>query len=300
MAGELLPVVPGGNALQEFLSGKVQTQKRRLTLYAIASFWEAAANGFALWIAMTEVNLAGLCEVFLVVPLVIVLVRMAVVLHLMRSFHIIGTMGDGAEAVRRLRVIVSSSCWLCSTASLTVFAALLTMWHGFWFLLILCHEVSADEAPTASFLSIIACACTAVNMCMWWSCERIVKDIPDKPVLDQADREWSNAIRLVPFKALAKEVDELVNAAAAEVKGNKQKVAPAPLALPEHCTICLEEFSPLDVVARLPCEHTFHPHCVHKWLRGTWQCPFRCSMLAKKVDVLLDLRPDAAVSYAWR
>ena len=35
---------------------------------------------------------------------------------------------------------------------------------------------------------------------------------------------------------------------------------------PEMCSICLDEYSPDEMVAELPCGHIFHSDCISKWL----------------------------------
>lgn len=47
------------------------------------------------------------------------------------------------------------------------------------------------------------------------------------------------------------------------------------------CAICLDDFESTGgpmAAARLPCGHTFHAHCVARWLQqgGGRLCPFRC------------------------
>lgn len=49
--------------------------------------------------------------------------------------------------------------------------------------------------------------------------------------------------------------------------------------LDSACAICLDDFSPDCIAARLPCSHVFHDQCFRGWLRmgrpELW-CPMRC------------------------
>ncbi|KAK9998619.1 hypothetical protein SO802_018222 [Lithocarpus litseifolius] len=50
----------------------------------------------------------------------------------------------------------------------------------------------------------------------------------------------------------------------------------------DRCAICLEDFEDGDVCRKLyTCKHTFHKHCVDKWLTINTHCPLcRCSAKA--------------------
>jgi len=43
--------------------------------------------------------------------------------------------------------------------------------------------------------------------------------------------------------------------------------------LTNDCTICLERFSPRQLCITLPCNHTFHTHCITEWLNKELTCP---------------------------
>lgn len=40
-----------------------------------------------------------------------------------------------------------------------------------------------------------------------------------------------------------------------------------------HCTVCLENFIPLEKLVKLPCEHYFHKVCLSPWLAMRSSCP---------------------------
>lgn len=41
----------------------------------------------------------------------------------------------------------------------------------------------------------------------------------------------------------------------------------------EECAVCLDAFRRRSRVARLPCGHHFHDHCIAEWLRKDHRCP---------------------------
>mmetsp|Transcript_153275 Transcript_153275/g.372153 ORF Transcript_153275/g.372153 Transcript_153275/m.372153 type:complete len:302 (+) Transcript_153275:80-985(+) len=44
----------------------------------------------------------------------------------------------------------------------------------------------------------------------------------------------------------------------------------------ESCLVCLSDFKDSDVIAQLPCGHSFHRGCIEEWLAVRPQCPLRC------------------------
>jgi len=41
----------------------------------------------------------------------------------------------------------------------------------------------------------------------------------------------------------------------------------------DRCVVCLFQFKKLELGVLLPCRHSFHPKCVHPWLRQNMTCP---------------------------
>lgn len=41
----------------------------------------------------------------------------------------------------------------------------------------------------------------------------------------------------------------------------------------KYCIICLEGLEVGSDASRMPCSHTFHDHCVEKWLKQSHCCP---------------------------
>jgi hypothetical protein len=58
------------------------------------------------------------------------------------------------------------------------------------------------------------------------------------------------------------------------------------------CSICLNEYSPDDLVVKLPCGHIFHPTCIESWLNVSQLCPVDRSNV---VDLLADKQADSIV-----
>lgn len=49
---------------------------------------------------------------------------------------------------------------------------------------------------------------------------------------------------------------------------------------PEACRVCLVKFEPSTCVVQLPCQHTFHPQCISRWLT---QCKGTCPLCSAAV-----------------
>ena len=56
------------------------------------------------------------------------------------------------------------------------------------------------------------------------------------------------------------------------------------------CSICLESCSP-QTAKTLSCGHSFHPECIHSWLKGSQTCP-NCRRLIKSPQHCLCCRRD--------
>ena len=41
----------------------------------------------------------------------------------------------------------------------------------------------------------------------------------------------------------------------------------------EECIICLCQYENKDVLRTLPCQHTFHCHCIDRWFEASMECP---------------------------
>lgn len=42
----------------------------------------------------------------------------------------------------------------------------------------------------------------------------------------------------------------------------------------QECCICLESFQKGDVLICLPCDHRYHPRCLHPWVQACGDCPY--------------------------
>merc|ERR1719329_498437 len=58
----------------------------------------------------------------------------------------------------------------------------------------------------------------------------------------------------------------------------------------ESCAVCLAEFSPGDVLQRLPCGHHFHRCCAGTWLARSKKCPLCMGTIDSPSACLSSLR----------
>jgi len=249
-------------------------------------------------VAFSQLKLADFFVRFLAIPLFIGVVRVYLAMRLVRCY----CQMERADLVTALERIGSShsSTWLCSAATLAIFAALLAMWHGFWFLLMVFYEGTPDEAAAVAILVGFSLICTLANGCLWWNCAKIIQDIPDKPddvgvlrrLVDRVRR--TRSIRFAQHKQLEAEAEiaRVATEQRREVPGDEDLPVVLP---PESCVVCLEEFSPDNLLAQLPCGHIFHPMCVHNWLREGDRCPFRCDVAPRRPPQ--SLRPQVQTRY---
>lgn len=288
--------------MMQMLNWKVEAQKQRLRLCAVEAAGEVSFLLAATYVSATQLEHSTFFVRFLSLPIFIGIWRTAIAFWLMSVYRQMEHQ-DVAVSLRRLSNGFSVGYWVCAGACLAVLSCSMAMWHGFWFVLMLwCYEGAPAETTVLFLMSIAAVGFMTVNGAMWWHCGRIIRDLPDKPDNDgiflRLDRiRRSRTIRLAPFRVLAAEA-EIARALSKEK--DVPELPPARLLKPESCVVCLEDYTPDDVLAQLPCGHIFHPSCVHQWLGEGWRCPFRCSLgFLDKTRKAYALRPDVSVSWAW-
>jgi hypothetical protein len=73
---------------------------------------------------------------------------------------------------------------------------------------------------------------------------------------------------------------------------NRVKVSECNEYWEQCCPICLDDFNPEHVVAKLPCKHAFCVHCIEDWMDRSRACPMcqvlvdeECNRLACKTEV---------------
>jgi len=162
-----------------------------------------------------------------------------------------------------MSTVHSRNFWSCSAAMLTCLSCILMVWHAIMFLLMTGYQGEAgnhEEAFAAKFLLGESAAFVVVNWLIWRDFVNNYKDSPDEP--DDL-RLLYNIMKLHKRKAIR--TFKYSDMADSEV-------------VPTSCVVCLEDFAEADYVAQLPCGHTFHPTCAHKWIMEDWRCPFRCPL----------------------
>lgn len=79
---------------------------------------------------------------------------------------------------------------------------------------------------------------------------------------------WVDTVREI-FKIMRRESHEL-----SSLLMNRLKPIPVPDDLLRiECPLCLEKYSLVHQVSRLPCRHTFHMDCIRTWLYQKLSCP---------------------------
>lgn len=186
-----------------------------------------------------------------------------------------------AVVLSRLSTVHTRACWTCSSAFLTCLTCLLMMWHAIVFLLMTSYSAKGYEEHLASRMMLIMSAVfVMVNWVIWHDfVANYTRNESENTTESRALKEILNmhrdkAIRLHKYADL----------------GHLEVV-------PTSCVVCLEEFREDDFVEQLPCGHTFHPTCAHKWIVEDRRCPFRCPlrppMLQTQWEASLDVQPSS-------
>jgi len=235
---------------------------KRLAVYIAEGLVEAAALLVAMRLAELELKPHGLFLRLLLLPLSVVVLKVAWAVRLAWGYFRIRR-ASVATAIRRMSFVHSKGFWTCSAAMFTCFSCLLMVWHCILFLLMTGYDYTPQEALASRFLLGTSAVFLVTNWAFWRDFVRHYRDSPEEEPdvgnVEQIMRMYrSGAFRVLKHKDLSEE------------KGAKADQA--------VCVVCLEEFKPEDEVSQLHCGHIFHPTCAHKWLCEDWRCPFRCEL----------------------
>lgn len=263
---------------------------QRLNIYIVEAACEVLGLLAAMWVSETRLPPTGLFVRLLALPLGLVLLKLCWALRLAWSYYSVEGV-DVVTTIHRMGHVTSRNCWSCSAATFTCFSCVLMVWYAILFLLMVGYECSPREAPAVRFLLFISLTFLAANWLFWRDFVRNFKENPeeasDMRLIQRIYRmHRSKAIRLAPRHLLAAE------AAGTDGKGCAGAAGHA-VEPPGCCSVCLEDFAAEEVLAQLPCGHSFHPTCAHKWLCEDWRCPFRCSLGVAKSGEAADAEATA-------
>lgn len=239
----------------------------RLKLYLLESLVETTSLVGAAYLSQEYLNPAQLFVRLLVLPFLVVLLKLCWTARLMISYYRVKG-ADVATAIHRMSHVHSRSFWSCSAAMLTCLSCVLMVWHAIMFLLMTGYNdpKTRPEGFAKTYLLGTSALWVLVNWALWRDFVNHYKETPEEPddvkLLYAIFRlHKSKAIRMSKHGDLA----------------NHEVV-------PTTCVVCLEEFQASDTVAQLPCGHTFHPTCAHRWILEDWRCPFRCPLDPQKLE----------------
>jgi len=241
---------------------------RRLKLYAVEEVTELLSLVGSLYLSQVYLAPPGLFVSLLVLPFSVVLLKLCWTARLIFSYYYVRG-ADVATVIRRMGHAHSRSFWSCSAAMLTCLSCVLMVWHAIMFLLMTGYGNTSDRAEgfAKKYLLVTSAFYVIVNWALWRDFVNHYKETPEEP--DDVKLLYaifklhkSKAIRMFKYNDLA---DREV--------------------VPTSCVVCLEDFAAAETVAQLPCGHTFHPTCAHKWILEDWRCPFRCPLDPQKVQV---------------
>jgi hypothetical protein len=277
--------VAGVDPVLELMGWKAEPLlQRRLGIYIVEEVVELTSLVGSLYLSQVYLAPPGLFVRLLVLPFAVVALKLCWTARLMCSYYLVRG-ADLATVIRRMSHVHSRSFWSCSAAMLTCLSCVLMVWHAIMFLLMTGYgnPMRHDEDLAKKYLLATSAFFVVVNWALWRDFVNHYKDTPEEP--DDVKLLYaifklhkSKAIRMFKHKELA---DREV--------------------VPTSCVVCMEDFQAADTVAQLPCGHTFHPTCAHKWILEDWRCPFRCSLDPEKCKVGdAESHTDSASSYEER
>jgi hypothetical protein len=235
--------------------------RQRMKMYLLLSIFEIAALSLVEYAVSTLLVLSSAMGVF-VQPLVLVtaciaLIRCIWIGCLLWGYHRV----KGAaltSAIRRMGELQSRQCWSLSESAFVCCTSFLLMWYGFMFMFAL-SSGSRHQDDTMYLLAFVF----LLFAFTYWS---VLKDAMQFINDERAPRDDQMVSLYNMYKT--KEI---------EIASCKHLRSTSTIE-PTMCSICLEDFSDTDDVAKLPCGHYFHPLCSHIWIRSHWKCPLRCDI----------------------
>lgn len=239
----------------------------RLPLHVAEATVELVGLSVCICLAESMLTPSMLFVRLLTLPICLVGVKLVWALNLIWAYYQVRG-AEFAVAVRRMGRVHTRACWSCSAAIFTCFSCVLMVWHSIMMLLMLCYEYQPKEALAVRFLMATSGLFVATNWAFW---RDFVRHFADH---ESEDTEHHRIHTLyLMYKAKVIKVARF-----RDLPATAKVVQPC-------CAVCLEDFTPQDSVALLPCSHIFHPTCANRWIREDWRCPFRCQLEVEGMDL---------------
>lgn len=170
-----------------------------------------------------------------------------------RRYSLFGSLGQQQELLQMQRWIG----WVCVLP-----AGVVTCLHIFD----LCWTRSIRDTNAGQVLVAVFYLVVVVNIGAWLCAVLVFRGIQERRV--QLVQEDSNNLRSF--------LSQLHEPGAAYQIDLSKCSETLEVALDECCCICLEPQHSGEMVATLPCSHSFHKACLESWMRFQVRCPMRC------------------------
>lgn len=236
----------------------------RLLLHWVAAAVELGATICEVWLAARLVASPAIFVYFLIPPMLMLCIKICWA-SCMGVAYLAVRRVDYATAVRRMSLAHSRSFWTLASPAFSCMSWLLLLWYFVGMIVVMgSSTVKTNRTMMAIFLGF-----SSFFLFLHWGILIDYVRSEVKPRISDAD-EMQLELLLHMFRSQRIKLAKLGELA--------QKVGAPSEDAAQVCFVCLENLAEKEHVAQLPCGHTFHPACVHKWLRQDWRCPLRCAL----------------------
>lgn len=236
----------------------------RLLLHWVTAVLELGASCCQVWLTTRLVQRSAMFIYFLAPPLFLLAVKVAWTTWMGVAYLSVRG-ADYVTAVKRMGVAHSRSFWEVSSPVFSCMSWLLLLWY----FLSMVFVMGSSAMRTDRAMAIVFLGTSATFLFIHWAMLIDCAKSGAKEGISYVDELQLEALCRM-FRSQEIRLSKFAELARKDGRGSQE--------INGTCSVCLEDFGNKEQVAQLPCGHTFHPGCVHKWLRQDWRCPLRCEL----------------------